>query len=29
VREHWPGPDSSLAIVLRLSGQASQPASSS
>ena len=28
VREHWPGPDSSLAIVLRLSGQASQPTSS-
>ena len=29
VREHWPGPERSLAVVLRLAGQASQAASSS
>jgi uncharacterized membrane protein YkvA (DUF1232 family) len=29
VRQHWPGPERSLAVVLRLAGQASQPASSS
>ena len=31
VREHWPGPEKSLAVVLRLAGgpQASQPTSSS
>jgi uncharacterized membrane protein YkvA (DUF1232 family) len=29
VREHWPGPERSLAVVMRLAGQASQAASSS
>jgi uncharacterized membrane protein YkvA (DUF1232 family) len=29
LREHWPGPERSLAVVMRLAGQASQAASSS